>query len=232
MIFSNNNTQIFFAHIPRTGGCYTSELLKQNNYVMYPDPIVVRNGVTVRHYHREIFIEHSKFWPYDVSLMKQFTIVRDPVEKFTSAYSYVKSRLSDLEIENLYDEKEFFKIMYLLLKRSHFEPEVDDPKTVCGFQRDYSNWCRPQHEFITDEMFVWKYEDGLSDDFYSWLHTNLGIEIKNVVDRDWDKLDPYNAHNESKIIMGEYELPEPIVQNVQKFYSKDFECFRYSKKDK
>ena len=40
------------------------------------------------------------------------------------------------------------------------------------------SWYRPQVDFMTDKTHIWKFENGLGDNFVSWLSGILGVDLK------------------------------------------------------
>jgi len=84
-------------------------------------------------------------------------------------------------------------------------------------KKHFRNWFRPQHEFISSKTKVWKYEDGFRQDFCDWISNIVSFPF-NVKPLDYRKV-----HVKDK-----FKKTEVLLNNVKKFYRKDFENFNYT----
>ena len=76
------------------------------------------------------------------------------------------------------------------------------------------SWFRPQLDFLTGETNVWRFEDGLGDDFAAWLSGIIGIDITIRQDVQYDE------HS----FAGDKLIPTPkLIDNIRSLYEKDIE---------
>jgi len=198
MLLKKNNIEIFFVHIPRTAGRYVTNLLKSNNF--QPISLDTRenyNGIEEIHLHHKLL---NHFDEYNRS--KKLTIVRDPLNKFVSSATIdigLHKRNSNLEfnsVENI--------ISYINLQKNKYS--------------FHTNWFRPQHEFISKDCKIWKYENGFKDDFIKFLKKNFNIEI-NICEVDWKTNydDVYKKIN----------ITDKIKETIKSIYKEDYNLFDY-----
>ena len=100
--------KVFFAHIPRTAGRYVdANFLWRNNFTWDEIHLDTGKGVMtdlhgaeIAHWHKDIYEEHL-----NVKDVPNFSIVRNPVDRFISAeghISIVDSDLKDLDFNGVY----------------------------------------------------------------------------------------------------------------------------------
>ena len=191
------NNSVYFVHIPRTGGRYITELFKNNNYNLNFD-----------NFNEKIFIENKEFselphlsYPHYTRLFKEtsikcFTVVRDPVTRFAS-------HLEDkrVDIENIFYSKDNF--LQFINANIIFNK---------------SNWCLPQINFITKNTLLWKYEDGLIQDFINWLHKNFGFTFEKT-NVNYEKT---NVDYKGKIILNKKQ-----INLIKEYYYQDYKILGY-----
>ena len=79
-----------------------------------------------------------------------------------------------------------------------------------------ANWFRSQIDFMTDRTKIWKYEDGMGDNFVSWLSGIVGVDL----DFEHDVYYP-KAQDESNKL----EKTPKLIHNLKQLYRKDIEAF-------
>ena len=188
--------RFLFIHIPRTGGRFLETNLEESGWVWDDDVGVDKKyksveGIEVAHFHREYYEKYL-----DVKDIPHIAIVRNPIDKFISSSIYLK-RLYGNDIQELMEDPMYFGSM------------IDNfpcPESV--------NWYRPQIDFLSDKTHIWKFEDGLGDEFASWISSILDIDIDLDQDIKYNK-DP-DEHNK-------LDKTPLLIDNVMRFYSQDIE---------
>lgn len=200
--------QIFFVHIPRTGGRLFQEHLFKNNWELvldnfYQTPTKPYEGIELRYMHANLYKKWTK-----TKNIPHFTIVRDPFERFvsTSKFLIASMELRNIETKKLYDEEEFNYIL------DSFTYHIEDTMTL--------NLFRPQVEFVTSDTNIWKNENGLDEEFFEWISNIIGerIEKKEVTPKG-NFLDGYGNYFISNYMNND------LMNNIEKYYKKDYEFF-------
>lgn len=203
-LFKKDDVSIYHPHIPRTGGRYIAELFAVNKFSKFHDGFehTVR-GIEVPHLHYPLynFLEC-------VPESKKIAIVRNPYDRFVSQIKtqYIK-RLYPVTFFDMIKDKEW------LFSFLDYEREVDAYIT---------NWFRPQHEYIEEGTLVYKFEDGLNENFVNWIKKNFDIEFEFNNNINYEVTDvEINAKNLRANI-------DPIVrQHIQEYYKEDYTKLNY-----
>ena len=187
--------KFFFIHIPRTAGRFLVENLGSHGCeIVHPfidsplsltSPYVKQTieGIEMMHAHQSIYNKWNK-----VKDISHFTIVRNPIDRFFSASSRPDLNLSLSYIEDWNNfNKEFSK-------------------------KHYRNWFRPQHEFVSSETKIWKYENGFGKDFCNWISDIVSFlfTIK-------------SSHYQKIETKAKFKKTKALIDNIKKFYRKDFQ---------
>ena len=196
--------KVFFAHIPRTAGRYVdANLLWRNNFTWDELPLDTGNGVMttlhgaeIAHWHKDIYEEHL-----NVKDIPNFSIVRNPVDRFISGSVYLK-RLYGNDSQELFEDENLF-----------FSMIANIPMMDPSFS---ANWFRSQIDFMTDRTKIWKYEDGMGDNFVSWLSGIIGVDLKFDEDIDYPK---------SRDEGNKLKKTPKLIDNVKQLYRMDIEQF-------
>ena len=195
----HKNNKFFFIHIPRTAGRFLVENLGHHGCkIIHPfinEPLALNSpytrqkieGVEMLHAHENIYKNWNK-----VKEIPHFTIVRNPIDRFFSASSRHDLNLSQSYIED----------------RDNFNKEFS--------KKHYRNWFRLQHEFVSSETKIWKYENGFGKDFCNWI-SNIMLFPFNIKSRDYKKV----------YVKDKFKKTKTLIDNIRKFYKKDFEVFKY-----
>ena len=187
--------KFFFIHIPRTAGRFLVENLGSHGCeIVHPfidSPISLTSpyvkqtieGIEMLHAHRSIYNKWNK-----VKDISHFTIVRNPIDRFFSA-----SARPDLNLSRSYVED-----------WNNFNKEFS--------KKHYRNWFRPQHEFVSAETKIWKYENGFGKDFCSWISDIVSFlfTIK-------------SSHYQKIETKAKFKKTKALIDNIKKFYRKDFQ---------
>jgi len=196
--------KVFFAHIPRTAGRYVdANLLWRNNFTWDEIDLDTGNGVMtvlhgeeIAHWHKDLYEEHL-----NVKDIPNFSIVRNPVDRFISGSIYLKRLYGNDSQEQFEDPHLFFSMIANI-------PLVDPSFSA--------NWFRSQVDFMNDKTKIWKYEDGMGENFVNWLGDLIGVDLKFDEDIDYPK---------SKDEGNKLDKTPQIIDNVKQLYRKDIEQF-------
>lgn len=93
-----------------------------------------------------------------------------------------------------------------------------------------TNFFRPMVEFITEDTKIYKFEDGLYENFLNWFEENFNIKlIDGNADGKWIDYNLFREHGDS--IKGEIlegiEINPVIREYVKEYYAADYERFGY-----
>ena len=83
------------------------------------------------------------------------------------------------------------------------------------------NWYRPQVDFLSDKTHVWRFEDGIGDEFSSWISGIVGVDIK--MDKDLKYLKHPKMREDSPD--SRLKKTDALIDNLKVFYRKDFSRF-------
>ena len=202
-LFIKDNIKVFHVHIPRTGGRYIKEVLKQNGYQIYYDDYDQSiYGISIMHLHYPLYEMLD-----DVSNSAQFAIVRNPFDRFVSAaHCMIKEWYFEIEddIESALETKEGLEqfIEYHAITK-----------------RYNANWMRPQYEFICDKTLIYKYEDKLGKNFIKWFNNNFDSCVEH---KEYSYYGDPNELLENKI-----KTNKKIESLIKDYYAKDYELLNY-----
>ena len=191
LLHPGTKQRVLFVHVPRTAGRFINENLLLNGIISEQDNIYGEiDGTQIDHFHRDLYEKHL-----NVQDIPHFGIVRDPVERFYSASSFLLHEYGNKIEKDLRSYKKFTKLINTLINTQA------------------NNWFRPQHEFFSSHTKKWKFEDGFEESFFKWISDIFGTEIvkkKNSFESNfWDG---------KKI-----EKEDIITNNIKKFYRRDYE---------
>ncbi|MDU8926153.1 sulfotransferase family 2 domain-containing protein [Alisedimentitalea sp. MJ-SS2] len=183
-------TLVFFAHIPKTGGTSIETYLRSKGQV------TMHSGVDLewlpcspQHMHVELHgaLLEPGFCDYT------FAVLRDPVERMKSEYRHRSKRASDRGKH----VASFDEWAPRVLKLSRNQPYL------------YDNHLRPQTEFVTPDMRLFRLEGGL-DPVYDWIDTLGGNPV--VPSRDWKR----------NLSHGQVEVAPETETFIRGFYAMDY----------
>lgn len=209
--FKNNDINVLFMHIPKTGGTsvelyfsskYNIPLNNNSLYLYIEDELLLNKNIRInsslQHITYNQIVEYSKIFNinFDFDNIKIITIVRNPYERFISDlffYKLIKIDTTTEEVFNLINE-------YVVSEK-------------------YDNHNIPQYKFITNDkgeiiknIHILKTESLTND-----MH-NLGYNDFNIFENiNPNKLNYYNYLNSE------------TIEIINKFYHLDFILFNYDK---
>ena len=196
--------RVFFAHIPRTAGRYVEANLLWKNDCDWDEinldtglgVMTMMHGAEIAHWHKEIYEEHL-----DVKDIPNFSIIRNPFDKFISGSVYLK-RLYGNDCQELFEDENLF-----------FSMLANIPTLDPNFS---ANWFKSQVDFMTDRTHIWKYEDGMGENFVSWLSGIMGVDLEFDEDIEYPK---------SRDEGNKLKKTPKLIQNLRQLYRKDIEQF-------
>jgi chondroitin 4-sulfotransferase 11 len=201
---------IIFVHIPKNSGTSMTDAIKEK----YPLSII-RKGVDINtgydkmHLYTDIIDKYiNKIF---LNNMKRFCIIRNPYEKFCSAYYNFRPRY----IEKYSENSSYGNINKFI--------KMIDNDFIYGKQNNYYDprvHYRPQYTFIYDNNcnntidIILRYEN-LNNDI-SELNKKYGLCIKK-----------YGNEKKYKKLKYINELNKESINILNKLYKKDFELLNY-----
>jgi hypothetical protein len=205
--FYNNEVNILFIHIPKTGGTslekyfekkYEIPLDKDSLYTTNPKDFY--NGISYQHQFYKTFKENKPLFRIDYESIQIISIVRNPYNRI----------LSDLFFKNLIKEN-FTKLeVYDVIKKY-----LEDANNL-----KHDNHRVPQYLFLMDE------NDNISANIKILKTEKLNDEMKELGYSDFNQSDQVsNVKNKNYYSYLNIES----VKLINHFYDKDFEYFNYNK---
>ena len=196
--------KVFFAHIPRTAGRYVEANLLWKNDCDWDEinldtglgVMTMMHGAEIAHWHREIYEEYL-----DVKDIPNFSIIRNPFDKFISGSVYLKRLYGD-DCQELFEDENLFYSMLANI------PTLDSNFSA--------NWFKPQADFMTDRTHIWKYEDGMGENFVSWLSGIMGVDLEFDEDIEYPK---------SRDEGNKLKKTPKLIHNLRQLYRKDIELY-------
>jgi len=198
----SSGKRFLFVHIPRTGGRFIEVNLEKNGWEVEP---IDQYGIPhyqhsfiedceIAHFHRDLYEKYC-----DIEGIEQIAVVRNPIDKFFSASTYLITVYGKEIQEKLEDYDE----MVSIIKNFPMSETL--------------SWWRPQVDFVTDTTHIWKFEDGLGTDFGDWLGEKLGVPFE---------IDKY-ANYAMNRYEGSFKLDRTpkLIDNICKFWREDIEQF-------
>ena len=192
-VYKNNETgnKFLFIHIPRTAGRFFQSNLKRNNFKLDHNANGSIDGIEVLHFHRDLYEKYL-----DVDEIPHISIIRNPIDRFFGASSFIK-RMYGEDIQSLMEDELYF---FSMLDNFPLTESV--------------NWYRSQVDFISEKTHIWKYENGFGEDFEEWVSNILQVPFK-MYDVPYKKL----SYDESNKL----ERTDKLIDNVRKLCRRDIE---------
>ncbi len=199
--------RFLFIHIPRTGGRFVEANFLRLNDIWWDDdwekfgiekmfqPV---HGIELGHFHREYYLKYL-----DCKDIPHFSIVRNPIHRFISASLYLR---------RFYEEISGWSPIQKDME-DNFHQMLDNYVRMIPEAR---NWYRPQIDFMTDDTHIWKFENGLGAEYFSWLSGIVGVDL--VYDDNVDYIKQPDEHRK-------LELTGKLLHNLVRFYKQDLDAF-------
>ena len=192
-VYRQDKKRFHFIHIPRTAGRFVESVIEDNNFKLENDLSDEIEGVERLHLHRDLYEKYL-----DIKGITNITIIRNPIDRFFSCSIFLKRMYGD-DIQEAMEDPIMFSMM---LKNFPLTQAV--------------NWFRPLSDFITEDTYIWKFENGFKNDFEEWISDVLNFPFT-VRDVPYKKLstDETNKLNKS----------DRLIENIKQFWREDIEQF-------
>lgn len=202
-LFSKEDKEIYFIHVPRTSGRFIKEIFVSNGFKSKFHETSLDDVIG------SIIPTHLHYPNYNyylgVSNIPHFTIVRNPIDKIWSALDLIyKMHSPDNFFNNLENKSWFFDY-------------IDFERSLNSY---HNNWFMPQIHFVSNKTHIYKYENGINQNFYSWLNKNFSIILKTK------EVEYYKMEEEIEYFK-KYEITQKIKDNIFEYYIDDFKKFNY-----
>ena len=186
---------VFFAHIPKTGG---TSIEKTLNSAGAAEALKLKkqagySKATLQHMHAELYTEANGKNFADYS----FTVIRNPYDRFASEFK--------------------MKVVSAGLEDSVDDWAVTNFKRFKKFEYTRDNHIRPQVQFISKRLEVFRFEDGLEAPLEAACK-HLELEVPMV-------------RHEKRGTKTLIEVKEQTLEVIHKFYRRDFSRFDYESDD-
>ncbi len=200
---SQTGKKFLFVHIPRTAGRFLEKNLDAQGWVWNDQVEVDRQylsieGIEVAHFHRDLYEKYL-----DVKDIPHVSIIRNPIDRFISASIYLTRCYGD-DIQECMEDPGMFSSMLFNFPLS-----------------ESVNWYRPMVDFISEKTHLWRFEDGMGDEFSKWISDIVGVDIKMDPNITY-KTDP-RMREESPT--SRLKKTDALIKNLKIFYRKDFSRF-------
>ena len=192
-VYRQDEKRFHFIHIPRTAGRFVESVIEDNNFKLENDLSDEIEGVERLHLHRDLYEKYL-----DIKGITNIAIIRNPIDRFFSCSIFLK-RMYGNDIQEAMEDPIMFSMM---LKNFPLTQAV--------------NWFRPLSDFITEDTYIWKFENGFKDEFEEWISDVLNFSFT-VRDVPYKKLstDETNKLNKS----------DRLIENIKQFWREDIEQF-------
>jgi len=192
--FLNHHLKTIFVHVPKAAGTSIENHLRQT------DKDVVGGHTTALAYRRK--------YPEEFASYFKFAVVRDPVDRFVSAYSYLKQMKVHAALNN--------QIVHDSESMDHFAQKVKESPGILG----NIVHLLPQHQFVCDQKgeilvdTVFRFEN--LEDAWPEICNRVGIPPAPLA-----KLNPSRR-------AAKQEATDEVLSLVRSAYARDFEIFAYT----
>ena len=198
MFLKKGESELFFVHIPRSGGRYINYLFKNlNGYDSWYGTNDKYKGVEQMHLHLKLLKELPVY-----RSAPKFTVVRDPLDRFMSMMAGDFSLNSHLNKKVIVSDLKVFKLY------------LKDTSTL--YRCFFTNWFKPQYEFIGKDCKIWRYENGFGKSFHDFLYKEFNIVLK--VKKQKIIADGRFDNKKNQMV----KLKPEFIKEVKKFYRKDY----------
>jgi hypothetical protein len=202
---SPTGKRVLMIHIPRTAGRFVDTVFKRNELIAEH-----QYGIVESHFHKELYEKHL-----DVEGIPHIAVVRNPIDRFFSSSILLKQKYGP-NVGTVIQDWDDFNLMvnsyWINDKMEGVLSDIDIPGAV--------KFLRPQVDYITDETYVWKFEDGFGDAFGDWVSDVLNIPFK-VRDVPYPRLRGIDEGNK-------LEVSDSLKENIRNYYSEDFKRYYLS----
>ena len=192
-IYKQEAQRFHFIHIPRTAGRFVEAVIEDNNFKLEGNFPNVIEGVELIHLHRDLYKKY-----FDLKGIPNITIIRNPIDRFFSCSIFLK-RMYGNDIQETMEDPMMFSMML-----------QNFPLTQAV------NWFRPLSDFITEDTYIWKFENGFKKEFEEWISDIVDFPF-NVRDVPYQKLSTNETNKLNK--------SDRLIKNIKQFWREDIEQF-------
>ena len=192
-IYKQEEQRFHFIHIPRTAGRFVEAIIEDNNFKLEGNFPNVIEGVELIHLHRDLYEKY-----FDLKGIPNITIIRNPIDRFFSCSIFLK-RMYGNDIQETMEDPMMFSMML-----------QNFPLTQAV------NWFRPLSDFITEDTYIWKFENGFKKEFEEWISDIVDFPFT-VRDVPYEKLSTNETNKLNK--------SDRLIENIKQFWREDIEQF-------
>jgi len=192
-IYKQKEQRFHFIHIPRTAGRFVEAVIEDNNFKLEGNFPNVIEGVELIHLHRDLYEKY-----FDLKGIPNITIIRNPIDRFFSCSIFLK-RMYGNDIQETMEDPMMFSMML-----------QNFPLTQAV------NWFRPLSDFITEDTYIWKFENGFKKEFEEWISDIVDFPFT-VRDVPYEKLSTNETNKLNK--------SDRLIENIKQFWREDIEQF-------
>ena len=209
---------LIFIHIPKTGGSFIENKLREINIELYSNYEVFGGHDTINHYIINLNID-------DIALYNIFSVVRNPYNRIISAYNYLKDTerrcVSDKNeweklgspgnitdfISSIYSKYKNNELLKINSDNQHFQQQykfvVDEKNTLSSNILKYENLDKDFEKYITGCK---DQNEKLYNLLYNKIYKNINIK------KDYDILNILSSND---------------INMINEIYKVDFYLFEY-----
>ena len=182
---------VFFAHIPKTGGSSLEAWMGDVGQLGLRHKIALEGmGCTPQHMHAALFEPLFKGSFVDA----RFAVLRDPVARLASEYRYRRGQVERKGKRQMPSFERWVERAFRLYG--------DDPYFL-------DNHIRPQAEFVSEDMKLFRFEDGL-EAVTGWLEEMCGVRGPEL---------PHKLAGGGARV----DVPESLRTTIKAFYAADYD---------
>ncbi|TIC89221.1 sulfotransferase family protein [Nocardioides sp. GY 10113] len=204
-VFLSAQQSVLFVHIPKSGGTTMERMFSATGWKMRfyntakTEPrLMPLRRCSMQHYHGALLREMLDLPQFDL----RFTVVRDPIARFRSEYM----------MRNRKDPRTDAASVEAWADRA-FEQYAANPYVL-------DNHLRPQHEFLVDDVRVFRLEDGM-EQAVAGVEAALGVTLERDVNRGQDSTKHVGIPSSA------VEVSPALEERLRDFYAEDFRTFGY-----
>ena len=192
-IYKQEEQRFHFIHITRTAVRFVEAVIEDNNFKLEGNFPNVIEGVELIHLHRDLYEKY-----FDLKGIPNITIIRNPIDRFFSCSIFLK-RMYGNDIQETMEDPMMFSMML-----------QNFPLTQAV------NWFRPLSDFITEDTYIWKFENGFKKEFEEWISDIVDFPFT-VRDVPYEKLSTNETNKLNK--------SDRLIENIKQFWREDIEQF-------